>query len=212
MLLVTHQSVVILSLVMELWCLYYNNLLIKQNYQCCEMLPGLCQTSVVENHSRSLSRYVVYSVCCDAPLETSNISLTGKPFCRSNQLSQLLLILFIQMMKKFLQMHVGLFPIFLMVLMIKSKLWLRLVYALVLSSFCCKLSNEFNIVTYFIGCQCSDLFWMVDDYLFGLADILRHQFWSLPCAQLVTLWLVMMPRLRCFNGPLYIWSFFCLNN
>lgn len=48
---------------------------------------------------------------------------------RWNQHYRLLHVLYIQLMKKSLQMHAGRFHIYLMAPMIKSKLWLRLVCA-----------------------------------------------------------------------------------
>lgn len=108
------------------------------------MRHGHYQTSAGANHSLNLSRFKSLDVLLGLGVSyfkmknLSKFMMYSTLLSRQSLLSLLLNDLYIRMMRKSLQMHVGPSHIFLMVPMIKFKLLLKLVFVPDLLNCCCE--------------------------------------------------------------------------
>lgn len=139
-----------------------------------------------------LFSFIFIFSCCLCP----NFKCFWKILIRQSLPSLLLLVLYIQMMKKSLLMPAGHFHIFLMVQMIKYKLSLMLVFANVLLSFYCEYLIWFmsysSGYSFFSAWQGSPKCWFLFLFL-----VIHHLLFSfLPCGQLVISSQEMIIKLR----------------
>ena len=123
---------------------------------CWGMLHGLCQTSAGESRSHHLIRFLDKAVillvffCAQQQL----LNLLFFSLYRLSLLFQHLHDLSTPMMRKFSLTHAGLFHTYLMALMTKSKLWLKLVCVPALWSSSCMwiLHTNFMLISSIVCC------------------------------------------------------------